>query len=1187
MKFDMYKFILLISIFFVCFSASNSQLAIQTRNLDISNYPLVSIEVRATLNNSSLELNENNTFIIDGVASNKGLNIEAESGGWQKVEWFPITDFVSSSIIVITEGDFSASESIGTLDIGQDKYAQIIYYMNGKREDSYDFGDVKIGETKYAGFTARFIKTPLNPNGTEKRVWIDSLVVEGSDAFNVEWRGNQRDNSELPSLVFTTFDNGIIITYSPKDNNPHSAIVTLYYHGGSRRSLRLSGNKLRVDAESILKLENPNGNESFAPCEDIEINWTGNNKSLPTVISFSDDSGDTWSLLESVQDSSYIWKVPKVITDEARIKIAQEFEPSPPFNFSILSDISAIKYNPTGTSALSFLSDGRIREWDIQNLGGALMSYNAPSSNIVPIDISYLNNNEFVALYRRGSSHFLAYYRTGTSTPIEFEELIGISPNKIVTSYGENIYTFISPDSPVLNLYSTIDKSLIRKLNFEAPIVDVSFSVTSRRFSVALLNGDVLIFDLDNFSLIKKVELVPQRLLTHCKLAPNGRFIAFSTMPALDFSVTGTLSMVIDIESETILFATERSSSEAIAIDFSPGSNILALAYKFNPQIILVDLVEQTLIEQIQGSIIGLTDLDFSEGSNVILVSFAGDAAPFKLSQFDFSYPERDISDTNFTISYPVFDTKTMEFEEEFIFNNQEKSFSIEFCNIGETKLIIESFEVEPPQSFEVVNFGLPDTILPNNCISMDLIFNPKDTGNIDANLILYSCGESYEIPLNGLGKNRNIDLLVDGFDFGEACVQDTNYFSGAVIINNDPIPVLINNLVIETERDVFFVETGFKDTLLASNSTLNANFKASPNRLGLIEGNLSIRHSNQSKYKQSGKLFITGIGTFVEISHQVLPFIPELRERNISVKNTGDVSLVIDDAIISDENEFEILTNLPIILLPGESAELTIRWLGNGTNVNERLELQATPCLTQKFVSLVDYSGTADIIIQDTDVDARDTAIVIINYNYSENHIYNGSRFFDIVLRIDYQLFYPLSVFSNYGVSKVEDLGIDMGERLIRIEIEGDFDSEGILLELKGLPGLAEIIETPITVDMERSEFFGERIRVNSNGGILRLLGICDDRRFINTNTIEINKIYPNPAQNYINFEIFSDSHIENKEVQIIDDNGNIIFTNLIGLSEGLNYYQLDLSNYKTGSYTLRVLDNKNNTNEKFIILR
>lgn len=82
--------------------------------------------------------------------------------------------------------------------------------------------------------------------------------------------------------------------------------------------------------------------------------------------------------------------------------------------------------------------------------------------------------------------------------------------------------------------------------------------------------------------------------------------------------------------------------------------------------------------------------------------------------------------------------------------------------------------------------------------------------------------------------------------------------------------------------------------------------------------------------------------------------------------------------------------------------------------------------------------------------------------------------------------------------------------------------------------------------------------------------------------------KLYPNPAQNEVNVEVYSDKAI-NASIEIKDMNLKSIFTlkNDIKLTEGINTFKLPIQSIANGVYFLQIRKGDKIINQKFVIIR
>ena len=90
------------------------------------------------------------------------------------------------------------------------------------------------------------------------------------------------------------------------------------------------------------------------------------------------------------------------------------------------------------------------------------------------------------------------------------------------------------------------------------------------------------------------------------------------------------------------------------------------------------------------------------------------------------------------------------------------------------------------------------------------------------------------------------------------------------------------------------------------------------------------------------------------------------------------------------------------------------------------------------------------------------------------------------------------------------------------------------------------------------------------------------------NVNSLESLNFYPNPAQDWINVEVFLSENWDKGMIQIFDLTGKTVQSDNISLHEGFNSFQLDVSRLSQGSYSF-VLSNslRSFPVKKFVISR
>ena len=144
----------------------------------------------------------------------------------------------------------------------------------------------------------------------------------------------------------------------------------------------------------IILLASPNGGEVWHPGETHNITWTTGTTGGYVNISFSTDSGSTWTKIDCVSNpgttGSYSWKIPDGInTTHARIKVTKQ---------SVCSGVTAIYGSDTSDA------DFTITTADTAPSAPSNLTANATSCNNVNLSWSDNSNNESVFKIERKES---------------------------------------------------------------------------------------------------------------------------------------------------------------------------------------------------------------------------------------------------------------------------------------------------------------------------------------------------------------------------------------------------------------------------------------------------------------------------------------------------------------------------------------------------------------------------------------------------------------------------------------------------------------------------------------------------------------------------------------------------------------------------------------------------------------
>jgi len=1163
-----------------------SQPVLSVRNLDYQNFPIVKAEIRATYNSQFVPINQNNLLFLEGAFSHRDFIVTSADGdGWQNIEWIPDHNAIEEkeyiANLVITHEKESGFLPLQIPNIEEKIGTFVFKNSSGDRIFDLQFVPTAIGDTSLRSINCDYFYNLLNKDRQIIPIRVDSITIS-NDNFLVEWRGNQFNSNPPPTNILFT-SNQVLVRFAPYESGAQSAIIKVYYNKGAVVYLRVQGNRKIIEAKTNLKLNFPNGGETFTPCQDTIITWEGNVKSIHTKAELSYDNGSTWVRVDSAVADTMEWKVPSGKTSlAAKIKISQDFTKQAPHNFPIGSSVYSVDYNFNSTKAISF-SVGSISEWDLVKLDNSRLEYNLNSRNggQLPISAKYISADRFAAIYSVGNFDTLAIFQVGNTTAIEKIDVSDFNPKQIYTLKDKNEFLIIPRFGNYFRVYNSTTLAVKQEVIYQQPITDIGIANDTTIMVVSGLDGKVLVVSKSDFQTKDSIEFYRTPIIEKLNISADGKLIGISSIARANEGRTN--SMIWDLETKNIITSVNISGSDPVEIGFSPTGNMAIFAYQYQNQINIYDLVKGLQSGVIETFSDAMQSLAYSTENNSFLVSSVG-SGNFKMKQYFFTFPESDESDSTFRIINPIVEKEPFVFGDEYIFNDERKSFNVEFCNRGEVPLFIEDARFKYQVHFSVDNFDLPDTLLPGECIDISIIFNPKDTSIVSDSLLISSCNLEYPVYVSGNGLNRNIVFNQSILDLGEVCIQDTTYLTDKIFTNGDPVPLRFNKFEVDS-ADIFSFENYKQDTVLAPGESITATVRVVPNIVGTITSDYYVLHSDQEKYKAVAQLRVQGIGTYVEVSHTTLPFIPEQRIRKLTIKNVGVDPVDITGLNLNPMTDFKINTPTPIVILPDETKEIEIEWIGNNTSVSAVLEMEAVPCLTQRVINIVDYQAESVLDINDTQANPLDTTSISISFFNKENASYKGIRKFEAVVTINPKIFIPEYAISEYGEATIENIGVQNGKRLMKLTVNGDFPEEGTLAKIVGYPGLSEDSTSIMLFDTDKSIFWGQSTIESQKSGMFTLLLTCNDQTIVHTST-EIQSIAPNPVNNAANIQIYSSENAE-YEMLVLDQSGEELHKENINLQIGENIVQFNSNGFLSGSYHLVLKKNKIISSKTLVIVK
>ncbi len=1181
-------------------SAQLSLVANQSYSVNTSEFQNLSVQVRVNYNGNPVELKAEDFTIVEKGKSEISARMNYSTipyevsnleNGWQTIKWessqYDFADVNPVTVIASYEKSLAgvnlayALPSIPLLIV---KNAE-----NGLQEREIYLGRVKAGETGIHQIHALFLKG-IFQGENELPVMLDSITFS-SPYFSYEWFGHPISRKAPPVNMHPGFHYLLSIFFTPPDESYYRAIMTFHYHNGQKREIAIQGGIYNIDRKKSLELIYPKGGENFAPCQEIEIKWKGHIKSLTTVLEVSYDNGEKWDFIDEVFDSTYTWIVPEEITDEMKIRIYQRFAKTQEKLLQINSNpVYSIAFNESGSSLLSFNSDGVISEWEIAGFSEA-NRYSVNGENnppkLVSGGIDYIENgSKFWAFYNHQEQSSiidtLVLFEKGNSNPVLKNGLPPELNSSVMHTDPEGRFLLlISENGNSIHFLSPVDGSFIKTISYNSLVTSVSL-VNSSIGSVSLLNGDLHIVSLPDFNTIQRFnyELIP--IILETAVSWDGKYLSIGCMA----DGTGQLTdiHVIDINDGRIVRSIRVAATDPIALGFSSTSSLLVIGSLGQPQIAFMDLPANDYVGTISGNLGLLTDFAFSPDDNAIATSStSGENLVYRA----FTYPEADTTQGFIKIHKPVIEVNDATFEKTYLGIEKERIFVKEFCNIGDVIFDISNTYLWSGKHFKILNQLHPDTLYPGECKEIHIVYNPKDTGKLYDTLYFESCSAIFYLPLESVGLPRTISYFNEPGFIGEVCVGDTISREFLLLKNEDPVPLTIDRVVVENPFDSpFSLVTDISDTTLQPGQSISIKIRFAPEELGDLSGELLIYHSGQITHVAVFKVEGRGLGTFLELSHEFLAFIPEQQTRELIVRNAGQDPVTIFNINLQPEGICTILTQFPIKLQPGNEAKIEISWDLSGKEIVTAV-FEAGPCAVNSEFELGPYIANSYISIPVVEADPRYKVEIPVNFTTNENYSYSGLRNFSAEFTIHAGLFLPLEIVSDYGTGTLTKNEIDGKDRTVGFTVNGDFPESGEVARIRGMAGLSDVITSLILINSE-SDFWGKAVNSSFSNGVFNLVENCGDLTVVRQgNTLSINSISPIPAGDIINIDSYSTVNDE-IIIEIFNDLGNkVLVTNKFNVIPGSFELTLNISSLPTGTYRVVIRGINSIASQKIIIVR
>lgn len=1127
--------------------------------LDVAGFPTLKAQVRATYKGQPVVLGANTTFIVETNVAIPAASVTHTGNGVHIIEWTALRfDAVNVRIMSSYEGETSVVTLTSALD--RLKGATVVVRDSTSRNlpRFVDFGRVPAGhsDTMKLKIVATEAAVDTRNPPQERQIRIESITTT-NPAFTVLWKGSF-SSGPLPTNVISPLEYRVDLVFEPINTDPISDVLTVTYEGGMKTTVMIVANPPSYPRRSILNLISPNGGERFAPCQVIPIRWTGMVPGFKAHLEYSSDNGKTWSAIDSTMDSTLLWRVPEEFTEQARIRVYQKFEATgSQWLQGPAESCIATAYNANGRYLLSAYQNGEIVEWDVST-GLQTGSYLIPNAQSAPPSaLAYVGSSRsFVVVQTSsgsggGTIHLL---NSGTAAPVASQTLPpDIQVRGVATNLSGNT-AFILP-----RFGARIPRYNIPDLTSAQPIIlgstAATTSVNGSRLVVALANGEIVQYSTETGAELARSQThIPESLGPYAHVVASsldGRLVALGCA-RYDGSLNAPKeqrTFIHDMTMNRIVKILHREGSNPVNLTFSPSGAYLGLGYEFNPQFVVYDMLTGKVLPP-TGSAAGhsnrLTSITFSPDGSTVITSSTDKRDNLLLRRV--SVPEADTSDAVFAIRPIGITATTITLNPQYIGTSADTVVTSHACNTGDVLAVFESARLTHGTWLRFATPIQNDTVAPGECLKLHLATMVRDTGLLVDTVEATSCGTTIRIPIQVYVTDRNLALLIQAEDFGDLCVGSKRLRRLAVLRNNDPISVTINAVYVEGGLNAQFrIAEIITNRTLDPGATLEVSVEFIPKRYGLDTGVVTVQYAGQDAVTRKIIVLGRGSGADLQVSHPTLPFIPEITEREVTIRNNSDNAVTIDSATVTAGEPFVILTPLPLSIQPRDSVTMRIAYVGGPIGNQASVSLHLQPCPSQTTIALTAYAGEATLSVPGLTSDPRnDTLSIPIVASVTEAVAYNGMRFLEGVVRIHPRLYLAKEIVSTLGKAEILSQSIVQDVREIRFRVEGSFTGIQEVARLIGYAGMAETDETDIVFDTAASGF-GSSVAMNYRSGHLRIVHPDPNRRIIRTpSTIQSLVVSPNPATEQVVLQLQATQSGEAR-VEFVDQSGTVVLGTML----------------------------------------
>lgn len=839
------------------------------------------------------------SIILYKEASSKLRDISSQTGGF-------VFDSVRSAnqIANVYRTIFQTSESLTSCEV-----EWLSPICDNVRRMNLNYGDSLEGRAEYRVDPANLpqLSYPLGKfivfNDINPGEQATKSILVKADFFDIEITEIKSDNpfftveypdeSDLPLKIEKDDSDNIRIRFNYDSNDFETAKIEIISTACLEEIFFASGGKPSSNpGNNSIKVEFPNGGETFASISSNTVSWSGTLPESNVRVELSTDNGKNWTEQASQATGfSYDIDYPDIESDSCLIRLTQYNEE---FGEMYLEkntedkNVNSVAWSPNGSFLLTGNVDGKIRV------------LNPLTGNITNELIAHTDEVKDIAW----SPDAIRFASVSLDSTLRIHNSLNFSTDEIFSAHNDAIncldwssdgnYIATGGDDKEINIWETANYTIIQNLTeHNQEINDVKFSPDNSLLASCANDSLIKIFNTEDWSEVAswKAEISD---ISRVEWVSNSEIISVSLREdensVKHWDINGNLIKELEINGKLFSLAVNREDG-LVAFGGETGQSHLYNIDDFSEN-----------INYGLTNIWSVRDIEWSPDGSRFVSGIHGMLSDVTLQFFSIDrFPSaQDQSDSVFSLQTPDITYKSVDMGTHPLNKVKEEIFLDIFANNNSLDISLDSIDVSDKDIFDV-----DYDIIDGEFISAKFYFKPTENIIYNSDIIYYT--NIGELTANIRGEGILPDLSNAEIDFGKVVVGES--VSSTISLTNNSLTDLdISNIsfIGPNSQEFDFIQTS-PTNIIAPNDDLILEINYQPDDVELNNRLIKIDHNGANS---PSTLNLLGEGILPEVSFNLPDTLYyscyNSNTFQLEITNTGIGDLLINkNEIIIGQNEY------------------------------------------------------------------------------------------------------------------------------------------------------------------------------------------------------------------------------------------------------------------------------------------